>query len=50
MIKNIIDLLVMGDYYGISKDVDFAKGSRKIPYSFKQIKQLIKRLWYGRNY
>jgi hypothetical protein len=48
MIKNIIDLLVVRDYYGVSKDVDFAKGSKKIPYTWKQVKQLIKRMWYGR--
>jgi len=48
MIKNIIDLLVISDYYGVSKEVDFAKGSRKIPYNWKQMKQLIKRMWHGR--
>ena len=48
MIKNIIDLLVISDYYKVSKNVDFAKGSRKIPYSWKQVKQLIKRMWYGK--
>jgi hypothetical protein len=48
MIKNIIDLLVIKDYYGVSDKVDFAKGSRKIPYTCKQEKQLIKRMWHGR--
>lgn len=48
MIKNIIDLLVVRDYYGVSKNVDFAKGSKKIPYTWKQVKQLIKRMWNGR--
>lgn len=50
MIKNIIDLLVISDYYGVSARVDFAKGSRKIPYNGKQLKQLIKRLWHGRKH
>jgi hypothetical protein len=48
MIKNIIDLLVAKDYYVVSDKVDFAKGSRKIPYTWKQVKQLIKRMWHGR--
>jgi hypothetical protein len=48
MIKSIIDLLAVKDYYGVSDKVDFAKGSRKIPYTWKQVKQLIKRMWYGR--
>jgi hypothetical protein len=50
MIKNIIDLLNAGDYYGVSDNVDFAKGSRKIPYTWKQAKELIKRMWHGRKY
>lgn len=47
MIKNVIDLLNSGKLYGISKNVDFAKGSRKIPFNWKQLKELIKRLWHG---
>jgi hypothetical protein len=48
MIKNIIDLLAMGEFYGISREVDMAKGKYKIPYSWKEVKQQIKRIWYGR--
>ena len=48
MIKNIIDLLVVNEYYGVSENVDFAKGSKKIPYTWKQVKQLIKRMWHGK--
>lgn len=48
MIKNIIDLLVVREYYGVSKNIDFAKGSKKIPYTWKQVKQLIKRMWHGK--
>lgn len=48
MIKNIIDLLNTAEFYGISQNVDFAKGSRKIPYTWKQAKELIKRMWHGR--
>lgn len=47
MIKNIIDLLNTGNFYGVSKNVDFAKGSRKIPYNWKGLKELLKRLWNG---
>ena len=48
MIKNVIDLLNASEYYGVSKNIDFAKGSRKIPYTWKQLKQLLKRMWHGR--
>jgi len=47
MIKNIIDLLAVSDHYKVSKRVAFAKGNRKIPYSWKQLKELLKRLWNG---
>ena len=48
MIKNIIDLLVMDSYFGVSKTVDFAKGKYKIPYTWKDGKEQLKRIWYGR--
>ena len=48
MRKNIIDLLAMDEFYGVSERVDFAKGSRKIPYTWKQAGKLIKRMWNGR--
>lgn len=47
MIKNVIDLLNTSNFYGVSKNVAFAKGSRKIPYTWKQLKELLKRLWHG---
>jgi hypothetical protein len=45
MIKNIIDLLTLDDFYGISENIDFAKGINKKPYTWKDVKQLIKRNW-----
>ena len=46
MIKNTIDLLGAGDYYGVSKRVDIAKGRHGIPNTWKGVKNLIKRiLW-----
>lgn len=43
--KNIIDLLVLRNYYGVSKEVDIAKGLYKIPYSTKECLELFKRIW-----
>jgi hypothetical protein len=43
--KDIIDLLVISDYYGVSKRVDIAKGMYKIPYTYKEWFSLIKRVW-----
>lgn len=47
MIREIVDILASGNFYGVSKKVAFAKGSRKIPYNWKQLKDLLKRLWHG---
>lgn len=48
MIKNIIDLLQYSEYYGVSRNVDIAKGKYKVPYTWKELKEKIKRIWYGR--
>jgi hypothetical protein len=47
MIKNIIDLLNMSDWHVGDADIDFAKGVNKLPSTFKQTKQIIKRRSYG---
>lgn len=46
--KNIIDLLVMNEFYGVSRAVDTAKGKYKIPYTWGEVKKQLKRIWYGR--
>jgi hypothetical protein len=43
MIKNIIDLLNISDFYGESKDIDIAKGKYKYPSTWTEVKQLLKR-------
>jgi len=48
MIKNVIDLLAMNEYYGISRVVDTAKGKYKIPYTWGEVRKQLKRIWYGR--
>jgi hypothetical protein len=47
MIKHLIDLLNTNDYYGVSKNIDIAKGKYAIPYSWKDGLKQIKRIWYG---
>lgn len=47
MIKNIIDILQVDDFYGVSRDVDVAKGLYQIPSNWKEYKQLIKRMYHG---
>lgn len=46
MIKDILNILQISDFYGESKRIDIAKGMYSIPYSFdgawKQIKRIIK--------
>jgi hypothetical protein len=48
MIKDIIDLLAMNEYYGVSRNIDTAKGKYKIPYSWKEARKQLKLIWYGR--
>jgi hypothetical protein len=45
MVKNIIDLLNTNDFYGISKNIDIAKGINQIPTSVKGASKQIKRIW-----
>ena len=43
LIVLIIDLLKSDDFYGESETIDIAKGKYKMPISFKQMKNVIKR-------
>jgi len=45
MIKDIINLLQISEYYGVSKRVDIAKGINSIPRSMKEMLSLWKRHW-----
>lgn len=45
MIKDIINLLQISEYYGVSKRVDIAKGINSIPHSFSEMLSLWKRQW-----
>jgi hypothetical protein len=44
MIKSIIDLLQYSDFYNVSNDVDIAKGKYQYTRSWKQLKNLFKRM------
>jgi hypothetical protein len=48
MIQNIIDILQQKDYYGVSKEVDIAKGLYQIPKTVKGGLKQIKRVYHGR--
>lgn len=47
MIKTLIDLLGADDYYGVSKNVDIAKGLYKKPSTLKETKELLTRIYHG---
>jgi hypothetical protein len=47
MIRLVIDMLAIDDFYGVSKDVDIAKGLYKKPSNLSECKKLIKRLING---
>lgn len=49
MIKTVIDLLNLGDFYGVANDIDIAKGKYKYPQTIKEAKVLLKRIWKSKS-
>jgi|GWRWMinimDraft_13_1066021.scaffolds.fasta_scaffold00046_5 hypothetical protein len=51
MLKNIIQLLQLNDHYGVSENIEIAKGKNELPKSFKQGYRQIKRelKWQSKN-
>tara|TARA_Y100000356_G_C11044336_1_gene175283 strand:- start:169 stop:315 length:147 start_codon:yes stop_codon:yes gene_type:complete len=47
MIKNIIDLLNIVDWYGEDELIEIAKGKYKAASSYNEMKQQLKRLRHG---
>jgi len=47
MVKQIIKFLKADDWLIGDEDIDFAKGINKVPNTFKEAKQIIKRRHYG---
>jgi len=43
MIQQILDLLQIDDFYGKSELIDIAKGKFKMPMSYKEKKEQVKR-------
>ena len=50
MIKNIIDLLQLSDWYGVSHNVDVAKGMYKAPSNWEQTKKILERVRQSKAY
>lgn len=47
MVKQIIHFLNSNEWLIGDEDIDFAKGVNKVPKTFKEAKQIIKRRYYG---
>lgn len=47
MIRNVIDMLQTSEFNKTTERIAIAKGKYAIPYTFKQLTKLIKRVWYG---
>lgn len=43
MISNIIDLLKLDEFYGVSENIEIAKGKYKLPMGWKDVWYKIKR-------
>ena len=50
MIDLIVRILNIDDFYGISENIDIAKGKYKLNTNFKEAWKKRKRLKYGRRY
>lgn len=48
MIGIILDILAIDDFYGISKEIDIAKGINKTPLTLKEGYKKAKRKWSQR--
>ncbi len=48
MIKHILDLLKLDDYYGVSPYIDIAKGKYEAPRNLKEALNKRKRFKYGK--
>jgi hypothetical protein len=46
MIAKIIDLLVTNEHFGVSNEIEIAKGKYSIPYTWKNVWYKIKRYYY----
>jgi len=49
MIKGIIDMLALNEYYGVSERVEIVKGKYEYITSWKRVWQKIKRYYYEKN-
>jgi ribosomal protein S30 len=47
MIKNVIDILSLGDFYNQTERIDIAKGRYEYPPNLKSLVKYLKRIWYG---
>jgi hypothetical protein len=48
MVKDLIDLLILEEYYGVSERIDIAKGKNENPTTWKGAWKHIKRIYYGK--
>jgi hypothetical protein len=48
MIKQILELLNIDDWYGVSENIDIAKGKYKAVGTIKDAKKQLKRIYHGR--
>ncbi len=48
MLKQILDLLNADDWYGVSENIDIAKGKYKGVSNMKELNKTIKRAYYGK--
>jgi len=45
--KEILNLLSLNEYYGVSENIEIAKGKYEMPFTWKDVWYKIKRHYYG---
>ena len=48
--KEVIDLILANDLYGVSEAVEIAKGKYERITTFREAKEKIKRIWLSKKY
>jgi hypothetical protein len=48
MISQVLNILAVDEFYGVSENIEIAKGKYELVHSWKDVWYKIKRHWYGR--
>lgn len=50
MIEEVLNILANNDLYGVSQNVEIAKGKYEKVYTWKECKEKVKRIWLSKGF